>query len=155
MTMREPEQPRKFQNWESASDGIFGGYDSGGYDGSSSFDLFDDGEDFQDTLRKEVKRKSGYTPPEVKFDPALKEGVRYKCGHPNCPDRLLVGIRNSGHIKYTIANIEAVGWKFHESRQHFLCPTHKHEAQAVDLYRVKTNLPTLRRDEYGRELVEV
>jgi hypothetical protein len=118
-------------------DGSYGGFFIG--DTPGALGLM--GQSVQDYQREINRKKRGKTSAEVKKDAALRP-ARYRCGHEGCDSRILVGIRNDGHIKYAVESIKALGWVFNQSSGDFRCRAHRKYLNAVDVLR----------DQYGRPL---
>lgn len=58
--------------------------------------------------------------------------ARYRCASPDCPERLLLGIRNEAHIGNAYVNIRLQGWKYDGSSGQFFCAVHHGSGEGND-----------------------
>jgi hypothetical protein len=81
--------------------------------------------DFYQELPWQEKEKKSQNLVGLKKDPALIPAL-YICSHVGCDDRILIGIRDSGHIDYAIKTILDLGWRHQKVDEvhTFTCPEH-------------------------------
>jgi hypothetical protein len=93
-----------------------------------------DNPDGLELRRKPRRRRYLFLQKDPVFQPII-----YHCQHQGCHKRLLLGVRNPGHVRHAIPTIQALGWGFHPRTQGFFCNDHKYIPTLPD---VRRSLPS-------------